>query len=106
MADLIFADRTILITGGSRGIGKAASLRLAGEGARVAVNYVSDEAKDLFHCILNTDPTKVSAQSDDDKDNANKWFGLWEHSSLVLCLSLSKKKSGAQFAVCACPAEV
>ena len=45
MADLIFEDRSILITGGSRGIGKAASLRLAGEGARVAVNYVSDEAK-------------------------------------------------------------
>ena len=45
MTDLIFADRTVLITGGSRGIGKAASLRLAGEGARVAVNYVSDEAK-------------------------------------------------------------
>lgn len=42
MTDPAFADRTVLITGGSRGIGKAASLRLAAEGARVAVNYVSD----------------------------------------------------------------
>jgi NAD(P)-dependent dehydrogenase (short-subunit alcohol dehydrogenase family) len=32
-----FADRTVLITGGGRGIGRATALRLAGEGASVAV---------------------------------------------------------------------
>jgi NAD(P)-dependent dehydrogenase (short-subunit alcohol dehydrogenase family) len=34
---------TVLVTGGSRGIGAAISRKLAGEGWRVAINYVSDE---------------------------------------------------------------
>jgi len=37
-------DRTILITGASRGIGAATALRLAQHGAAVAVNYARNEA--------------------------------------------------------------
>ena len=38
------APRTALITGGSRGIGRATADLLASAGARVALNYVRDEA--------------------------------------------------------------
>lgn len=40
---LEFADQVALVTGGARGIGRACCLRLSRGGARIALNYVSNE---------------------------------------------------------------
>jgi 3-oxoacyl-[acyl-carrier protein] reductase len=58
--------RTALVTGGSRGIGRAIALALAEEGADVAVNYVSSEgaARDVVENILKMGRKAVLAQAD------------------------------------------
>ena len=39
-----FSNRVVLVTGGSRGIGRAISVALGRAGAKVAINYVQDNA--------------------------------------------------------------
>jgi len=43
MAEYEFIGRTALVTGGSRGLGRAIAVRLANGGAAVAVNYVCNQ---------------------------------------------------------------
>jgi 3-oxoacyl-(acyl-carrier-protein) reductase len=58
--------RTALVTGGSRGIGRAVALALADEGADVAINYVSSEtaARDVAEHIKKMGRRAMLAQAD------------------------------------------
>lgn len=53
----VLDGKAALVTGGSRGIGQAIAIKLAGEGANVAVNYQSskDQAADVIDFINKTD---------------------------------------------------
>lgn len=64
--------RTALVTGGSRGIGRAVALRLAAEGAFVAVHYGSDAdaAKRTVGDIERAGGRAVAIQAPFDEDDA------------------------------------
>lgn len=52
-----FSERRVIVTGGTRGIGRMIALSFAGEGARVAVSYSSDEKS---AAAMDTDLSKVA----------------------------------------------
>ncbi len=60
------SGRAALVTGGSRGIGRAICVRLAQEGARIAINYVGDEqaAKDTLRSVQEAGSEGTIVQAD------------------------------------------
>jgi 3-oxoacyl-[acyl-carrier protein] reductase len=61
-----FQDKAVLVTGASRGIGRAIALKLAGEGARVVVNYHTnrDAAQDVANRIKAAGSQALVVQAD------------------------------------------
>lgn len=61
-----FAGKTALVTGGSRGIGRACCVRLARAGARVAVNFCSNEqaAEETARLVKESGSTALSVKGD------------------------------------------
>lgn len=61
-----FEGRNALVTGASRGIGRACALQLASEGANVAVNYRShpDEAEEVVEQIRKMGRKALAVQAD------------------------------------------
>ena len=79
-----FQDKNVIVTGGTKGMGKAAALAFARKGARVAVNYSSHEksANELKseldslgapHLILKADVSSGPGVTQMVKDVIEKW---------------------------------
>ena len=66
------SGKVALVTGGSRGIGRAIALALAGQGAAVAVNYVAnkDAADEVVSKIAGGGGTAIALQGDVATDGA------------------------------------
>jgi 3-oxoacyl-[acyl-carrier protein] reductase len=62
----VFSSRTALVTGGSRGIGRACCVRLAHAGAKVAINYCSNEpaAHETARLVEEAGGTPLAVQAD------------------------------------------
>ncbi len=60
------AGKTALVTGGSRGIGRAIALKLARQGAAVVVNYVrqAEQAKEVVRAITESGGRALAVQAD------------------------------------------
>ena len=66
MGNQDFSGRTALVTGGSRGIGRACALMLATKGASVAVNYRSsaEAAQDVVDSVTSAGQRAITVQAD------------------------------------------
>lgn len=75
-ASQLLDGRVALVTGGSRGIGRACCLKLAAAGAKVAINYRSDRqaAEEAARLISNGGGTSLVVQADVSQPDQVEWM--------------------------------
>ncbi len=90
--------KTALVTGGSRGIGRAIALRLAENGARVAINYVRNDAaaRETVELIRKTGSDAMSFRANLSKpEKVEQMFDcLWQEWGETLDILISNAASG------------
>ena len=71
-----FKDKVVLVTGASRGIGHATATAFAKEGAKVVINYHTNEqaAQEVLEKI--GEDNGIIVQADVSKEENIKWSGL------------------------------
>ncbi|MBN1277619.1 MAG: 3-oxoacyl-ACP reductase FabG [Deltaproteobacteria bacterium] len=86
-----FKDKRIIVTGGTRGIGKAIALSFAREGAWVCITYSSDEKSalmaeaDLKECASNAMVIKADVSSASDVGKmASEVLKEWEYVDILV----------------------
>src|SRR5690348_3809710 len=59
-------DKIVLVTGGSRGIGRGICLQMAAEGAKVVVNYLGSrmEAEEVVYLVEQAGGEAISIKAD------------------------------------------
>ena len=91
------ANKTALITGGARGIGRAVALKLADAGADVVVVYYnsSDEAETLVHQIKASGRRALAIQANVSENQSVKdMFALFQKEFKTLDFLISNAASG------------
>ncbi len=94
---LVFTGKVALITGGARGIGKATALKLAKNGADIAIVYYnsSDEAKILVEEIQNLGRQAIAIQANvADEKSVNEMFAIFKNTFARLDFVISNAASG------------
>ncbi len=88
----LFAGKTAIITGASRGVGRATALRLAEAGANVVVNYLKNEekAEEVIEICKRKDVGAIAVQGDvsnwlDARNIAEKALEEFKRIDLLVC---------------------